>query len=192
MKMEKHSHESLIEVGYTKTYTEEELEKALHPEVLDKLKKEGFAGFVGDETSYFVMENDREFVEPPRSGKATSLLREEKLICCKSTETICYTAGICGNRATDNKTVLCQECVRLFIRNGYLVVDLNDHGACNDCPEETRTVRVHSTGRQLCMPCFKVSLERLRQKRQEEITLTHEQIQRVYMGFAGLLSVIGK
>lgn len=174
------------EVAYLMTLKDGDIEKALHPEVLGSLKSNGYVRFGSEDAYYFIMENDRKFVEP--SKRAIS--DDRKLIEYNGNKTICYASEICGNGKTDNNTVLCKDCVKLFIKNGLYVVDLMDCACCNDCGADSRSIRVHCTNRQLCMPCFKKSLERLRQKREEEMKNKCDGIQRLYMGLAGLFSLV--
>jgi len=175
--MEEQKSSSTVEV-----LTEEEFKKALHPGVYEKLKREGFAEYIGDERSYFVMDSDREFNEPARPMRAslrgaTTLLYETTV---PPRGTICYAHGVCNNQPTDNNTVLCKECVKLFIRNGDFVVDLIDKASCDDCEVEERAIRVIRSNRQLCMSCFKASLGRVRQKREEEMSSTRTLCARVF------------
>lgn len=135
-----------MEERYAKTLTDEEFEKALHPEVYAKLKREGFAEFIGAESSYFVMDSNRTFNEP-------GILIN------------CYAHGICNNQPTNNNTLLCKDCVKLFIRNGTFMVDLIDSARCDDCAVRERSIRVLRSNRQLCMTCFKRSLDRIQEKK---------------------------
>lgn len=179
-----HTHET-VKVVYAKTYTEEEFQKILHPGVYDRLKRDGFADHIVDGTGYFLLENSRQFVDPPRE---TSVDASKQLVVCKkASDHLCYAHGICGNQPTDNNTVLCQDCVKLFIRNGVFVVDLFNKACCDDCDVESRSIRVHSSNRQLCMSCFKNSLDKVLRKRKEE---TEQQMQSLYLGMAGFLSLL--
>lgn len=172
-----------VKVVYAKTYTEEEFQKILHPGVYERFKRDGFAEYMNNGAGYFLLDNNRQFIEPPRDNKSTKQL----VVCKKATDNLCYAYGICGNQPTDNNTVLCQDCVKLFIRNGVFVVDLFSKASCDDCNAESRSIRVHSSNRQLCMSCFKVSLERLLRKREEE---AQKQMQTLYLGMTGFLSLL--
>lgn len=174
-----------IKVVYAKTYTEEEFQKVLHPGVYERFKRDGFAEYINDGAGYFLLDNSREFVEPP--SKDSSKDSRALVVCKKASNRLCYAYGICGNQPTDNNTVLCHECVKLFIRNGVFVVDLFSKAQCDDCDMESRSIRVHSSNRQLCMSCFKISLDRILRKREEE---AKQQFQSLYLGMAGFLSLL--
>jgi len=171
-----------VKVVYAKTYTEEEFQKILHPGVYERFKRDGFAEHIVDGAGYFLLDNNRQFVEPPRNTNVVDSSRQ-LVVCKKASDKLCYAHGICGNQPTDNNTVLCQDCVKLFIRNGVFVVDLFSKAHCDDCEVESRSIRVHSSNRQLCMPCFKVSLNRILRKREEEM-------QSLYLGMTGLLTLL--
>lgn len=210
---------------YLKMCTDEEFEKAIHPNVFESLKKDGFAQYVGKDYSYFVMDNNKHFNEPPKNGEISKVephTRNGRALsessqsdsessirsqhnhfplllgsttprengAASASKLMCYTHGICGRAPSDNTNVLCDDCFKIFVRNNTLVVDLFDEAVCDDCESVSRTIRIRVTDRQLCVPCFKSSFERNRQKREKEENDRSQNIQSFCTGVAGIVALL--
>lgn len=131
---------------YVKTVSDKELEESMPPETLAKVKQNGYAGYSNEQQFCFFMLGDRHLSDPTRP-------------------VLCYTAGICSNTKVNDSSILCHDCLKLFSRNGSIEVDFVKEGQCDDCDIPSRLVKIRRTNRQLCVLCFRISLDSVRRKK---------------------------
>lgn len=174
---------------------------------LSQIEQDGYVTFVMDDSLYFFMSNDRQLKPPASPGSLSTLsnvssssiiapyendgehvqpVKEKYNTDNQASSKQCYTAGVCSNLQCNNNTVLCDTCFELFIRNGIQIVDFKDNATCDDCTQSKRAVRVHSSGRQLCIECFNTSLQRIRSKK------TNDSLSTVARGVKALFDIINK